>query len=58
MKREKNLMTLPKSKSRKLINKEKFVKLAEKVRQSFEDQEKYLREKREKNGANNTAIIY
>lgn len=33
---------LPKIKNKKLINMEEFVKLAKKVKQSFDEQEEYL----------------
>ncbi len=38
-------MSLPKPKTKKLLGK-KFIELAKKVRKGFEEQEKYLREKR------------
>lgn len=44
-------MTLPRPKKRKLINRAKFVKLAKKVKESFEEELKYLREKKLKNEA-------
>ncbi|MBI2029792.1 hypothetical protein HYT02_05220 [Candidatus Gottesmanbacteria bacterium] len=42
-------MTLPKVKKKKLIKKD-FIELAKKVQKSFEEEAKYLIEKREKNG--------
>ncbi|MBI2611345.1 hypothetical protein HYW54_01190 [Candidatus Gottesmanbacteria bacterium] len=41
----KKSMSLPKPKTKKLLGK-KFIELAKKVRKGFEEQEKYLREKR------------
>jgi hypothetical protein len=43
-------MILPKSKNKKLINLKDFVKIAEKVKKSFEEEEKYLRDKGIRNG--------
>jgi glutamate mutase epsilon subunit len=42
-------MTLPKAKIRK-INKEKFIEIAKKVHKSFEEEAKYLLEKKLKYG--------
>jgi len=39
-------MSLPKVKNKKLIDEKKFVKNAEKVRKSFEEEAKYLYEKK------------
>lgn len=44
-------MLLPKVKNKKLINEKTFVKNAEKVRKSFEEEAKYLYEKRMKYGS-------
>lgn len=43
-------MTLPTVKKRKLINRKTFIKLAEKVKQSFEEEKKYLLKKKLENG--------
>ena len=45
-------MTLPKAKKKKLMGKEEFVKLANKVKKSFEEEATYLRDKAIKNGRN------
>lgn len=51
-------MILPKAKSKKLIKKTDFTKVAEKVKKSFEDELKYLLEKRLKNGDNISPHTY
>lgn len=51
-------MTLPKPKNKKLIKKKDFVKLAKKVKKSFEEEEKYLRERKPKNGYNLSCNSY
>lgn len=58
MKKKDFPMTLPKSNKKNLINKKKFVELADKVRKSFEEQDKYLRDKRTQNGHHNSTSIY
>ncbi len=45
-------MSLPKVEKKKLIDKKEFVKLAKKVQRSFEEEEKYLVEKKHKHGDN------
>ncbi len=45
-------MSLPKVEKKKLIKKIDFVKLAKKVQKSFEQEEKYLIEKKQKHGDN------
>ena len=45
-------MSLPKVKNKKLIDEKKFNILAEKVRKSFEEEAKYLYEKKIKYGNN------
>ncbi len=42
-------MRLPKAKKKKLINEKEFVKNAKKVQESFEEEIKYLYEKKLKN---------
>ncbi len=51
-------MTLPKVKSKKLISIKEFVKTANKVKKSFEEEEEYLREKRLKNEYHLSCGIY
>lgn len=43
-------MTLPKVKTRKMIDKKEFAKLAKKVRESFRDEAEYLYKRRMENG--------
>ena len=45
-------MNLPKVKKIKLINEKEFAKLAKKVRESFEEEAKYLEEHKKKYGDN------
>ena len=45
-------MNLPKPKKIKLIDKKKFAKLAKKVKESFDEELRYLYEKKMKNGHN------
>ena len=49
---------LPKVENKKLINVKEFTKLAKKVGKSFEEELDFIKEKREKNGNNNSHRIY
>ncbi len=51
-------MTLPKAKSKKLIKEATFINVAKKVKKSFEEEARYLREKKLKNGDNISSHIY
>jgi hypothetical protein len=43
-------MSLPVAKSKKLIKEKEFVKIAKKVQESFEEEARYVYEKKIKNG--------
>ncbi|KKR87341.1 MAG: hypothetical protein UU34_C0005G0015 [Candidatus Curtissbacteria bacterium GW2011_GWA1_41_11] len=51
-------MSLPKAKKKKLIKEKEFVKIAQKVKKSLEQEAKYLLEGRVKNGNSVSHAIY
>jgi len=51
-------MTVSKVKKKKLINEKKFLRLAKRVNESFEEEAKYLQEKRLRNGNNLSSDTY
>lgn len=51
-------MTLPKAKNKKFIKEDEFIKAAKKVKKSFDEEAKYLLEKKLKNGDNISSRTY
>jgi hypothetical protein len=58
MKKKDRTMTLPTVKNKKLIQEKEFIKNAKKVKESLEEEINYLREKKQKNGDNNSSHSY